>query len=284
VVSSDFHLAIGGKVGDKITMTLTQKGGYKEKYELLKSTYPVEHRADETAEQYANFRMINTTGIGSGNIYRSSNPLNCTKNQGRYRVADSLACVVGIKTEIDLADTQSGIDNCLATDGYASTYCPQLYHAGNTMACGLSADIFGDNFKSKMGEMVKFMIAHRPPYLIHCNEGKDRCGFVSMLIEAFMGADVAELRSDYMETMYNFYRTENGSKSYDLRQSLSIDRMIWVLCHEEVLENLDTTDWNKIDVTTIGREELREAAKNYFKSGDASDEELEQLRTVLSSN
>ncbi len=149
------------------------------------------------------------------------------------------------------------------------------------MACGLSANIFSDVFKAKMGEMVKFMIARRPPYLIHCNEGKDRCGFVAMLLEAFMGGDVAELRNDYMVTMYNFYRTEKGSDSYFMRQSLAIDRMIWVLCHEETLDDLDTTDWDRIDVTTLGRDDLRLAATNYFKAGGASDEELDQLRQIL---
>lgn len=284
LLNADFHLFVGGKVGDKVTMTLTEKGGYKEKYELLKSTYPVERRADETAEQYANFRMIATTGMGAGIIYRSSNPLNCAKNEGRYRVADSLAREKGINTEIDLSDTPAAIEKYIATDGYASTYCPQLYKDGNTMACGLSANVFGEVFKAKMAEMVRFMIARRPPYLIHCNEGKDRCGFVAMLLEAFMGADVTELRDDYMETMYNFYRVGKGSESYRMRQSLAIDRMIWVMCHEEVLDDLKATDWSKADVSTIGRDDLSEAARKYFKDGGVSDEELEQLRAILSSN
>ena len=282
LLNSDFHLTIGGTIGDKVIVTLTEKGGYKETYDLLKSTYPVERREDETAEQYANFRMIATTGIGNAVLYRGSNPLNSTKNPGRYSVADSLACAVGINTEIDLADTPSGIDLCLSSDGYFSTYCPQLYRNGNTMACGLTANIFSDGFKAKMGDMVKFMTARRPPYLLHCNEGKDRCGFVAMLLEAFMGGDVEELRSDYMITMYNFYRTEKGSDSYLMRQSIAIDRMIWVLCHEETLDSLDTTDWDTIDVTTLGRDDLRQAATNYFKAGGASDEDLEQLRQILS--
>ncbi len=286
LLNADFHLFIGGKVGDKVTITLAEKGGYKEKYELLKSTYPVERRQGETAEQYANFRMVSTAGMGDGVLYRSSNPINCAKNEGRYRVADSLAREVGINTEIDLADTQAAIEKYIATEGYASTYCPQLYKAGNTLACGLSANVFGEVFKTKMGEMARFMLARRPPYLIHCNEGKDRCGFVAMLLEAFMGADVSELRDDYMVTMYNFYRVEKGSESYLTRQSLAIDRMIWVMCHEEVLDgdNLKEVDWNKVDVTTIGQEELREAAWKYFKECGLSDGECERLRAVLSSN
>ncbi len=284
LLNADFHLFIGGKVGDKVTITLAKKGGYKEKYELLKSTYPVERRPGETAWQYANFRMVSTTGMGPGVLYRSSNPLNCAKNEGRYLVADSLAREVGINTEIDLADTQSAIEKYMATEGYASTYCPQLYKDGNTLACGLSANVFGDVFKGKMAEMAMFMLAHRPPYLIHCNEGKDRCGFVAMLLEAFMGANVSELRDDYMETMINFYRVSPASESYLMRQSMAIDRMIWVMCHEDALDDLKTVDWDKIDVTAIGQEALREAAWKYFREAGLSDAECGRLRTALSSN
>ncbi len=282
LLGGDFHAYLGGKEGDKVTITLTQKGGYKELYELLKSTYPVERRPGETAEQYANFRMITTTGMGAGILYRSSNPLNCAKNEGRYSVVDSLARETGIQAEIDLADTPEAIEKYMGTANYASTYCPQLFKEGNTIACGLSANCFGDGFKAKMGEVVKFMIARKAPFLIHCNEGKDRCGFVSMLFEAFMGADVSELRNDYMETMLNFYHIEKGGKSYQLREEMSIDRMIWLLCHEDALQDFKNIDWEKIDVTSIGKEELQEAAQKYFKECGVSDEACKQLRAILS--
>ena len=57
--------------------------------------------------------------------------------------------------------------------------------------------------------------------------------------------------------------------------------MIWALCHEDIISNLQAVDWSKADVTTLSKEELREAAKRYFKGGGVSDEELEQLRTRL---
>ena len=281
MLNADFHLFVGGDPGDKVTITMTQKGGYKEKYDLLKSTFPAEMRPGETPEQYANFRVVSTTGMGKNILYRSSNPINCRDNRGRYRVVDSLASVAGIKTEIDLADTKDAIEGYMKTDGYASTYCPQLYKNGSTMACGLSLNIFGEAFQKTIGDMVKFMIVNPQPYLIHCNEGKDRCGFVTMLLEAFMGADIAELRSDYMQTMINFYHIEKDGESYMLRQKISIDRMIWALCHEDIISNLQAVDWSKADITTISKEELREAAKRYFKGGGVSDEKLEQLRTLL---
>lgn len=293
MLNGDFHYYIGGEVGDSITMTLAEKGGYKETYELMKSVYPEQRRDNETAEQYANFRMITTSNIAPGVIYRSSNPLNCVNNPSRYLVADSLAQAVGIKTEVDLADTPEKVRAYMASDGYASTYCPQLFNAGNTIACGMSANTFCDDFKSRMGAAAKFMIAHEPPYMIHCNEGKDRCGFVTMLLEALAGASVDELRRDYMVTMLNFYQIPDGGKSYQLRQTLAIDRMIWLLCNESALENYKAIDWDNIDVsnidwtslgfykTNLQSPNLQASAKKYLKECGLTDDECETLRAIL---
>ena len=141
------------------------------------------------------------------------------------------------------------------------------------------------------------MLEHEPPYLLHCNEGKDRCGFVSMLFEALAGASVDELRADYMTTMINFYKIDAGSESYEKRRSLSIDRMIWLMCNEEALENYKEIDWDNTDVSNIDWEglgmyrtnnylqgpTLKASAKKYLMECGLSDEECEALRTRLTS-
>ncbi len=296
MLNGDFHYYIGGNVGDPVTMKLAVKGGYKDTYELMKSVYSVERQDGETAEEYANFRMVTTTGIKPGVLYRSSNPLNCVKNPGRYSVVDSLAQVVGIATEIDIADTDEQVETYMQTQGYASTYCPALFRNGKTKCCGMMANSFCDDFRTRLAGAVRFMIANNPPYLIHCNEGKDRCGFVSMVFEALAGASVDELRRDYMITMINFYKIEDGGESYNLRQQYSIDRMIWLLCNESALENYKQIDWDNIDVSSIDWQglgfytqkphtlqgpTLQSAVRSYLKEGGLTDHEVDQLYTIL---
>lgn len=280
MLNGDFHYYVGGNIGDTVVFTLSKKNGYKKTYDLMKSIYPTEQRANETAEQYANFRMVTTTGIAPGVLYRSSNPLNCAKNPGRYKVVDSLARTVGIKTEIDLADTPDNVNQYISTDGYASTYCPQLFKEGRTIACGMMANTFNDDFKQRLGKAIKFMIANEPPYLIHCNEGKDRCGFVSMVLEAFAGASIEELQRDYMVTMLNFYQIPDGGESYKLRQTLSINRMIWLLCNEDALNNYTAIKWDKIDLKAL-EPTLQKSVKEYFKSCGLTDEECTALHKIL---
>ncbi len=296
MLNGDFHYYIGGEVGQTVTMTLAGKGGYKETYELMKSVYATDRAPGEGAAEYANFRMVTTAGIAPGVLYRSSNPINCVKNAGRYRVADSLAAAVGINTEIDLADTPQDVEKYIAGEGYESTYCPRLYRDGRTIACGMMANSFCDDFKQRLGQAAKFMLAGEPPYLIHCNEGKDRCGFVTMVLEALCGADIEEIRRDYMVTMLNFYKIEDGGASYFMRQSLSIDRMVWLMCHEDALDNYKAIDWDNIDVSNIDWQglgfytadktlqgaNLQASARNYLMECGLTAEECDALRSRLS--
>ncbi len=280
LLGGDFHAYIGGNVGDKCTMTVQKKEGYKMTYLLMKSIYSIERLPRETATEYANFRMVTTSNIADGVLYRSSNPLNCVNNPGRYSVVDSLAEAVGIKTEIDLADTPEQVEAYMQTEGYASTYCPQLFKEGNTMACGMMANTFCDDFKERMAKAVRFMIAHQPPYLIHCNEGKDRCGFVSMLLEALAGASLDELREDYMTTMINFYKISYKDESYNMRQKLSIDRMIWLLDNEDALKDYTKIDWEE-SLLQLPSIDLQSAARKYLMSCGLSMTEISQLRDKL---
>lgn len=295
MLNGDFHAYIGGNVGDVCTMTVSEKQGYAETYELMRSVYGEERQAGETAEEYANFRMVTTTNIAPRVLYRSSNPLNCVKNPSRYAVADSLARSVGIRTEIDLADTDAQVETYMARDGYASTYCPELFRTGNTIACGMMANSFCDDFKERMGRAARFIIAHEPPYLIHCNEGKDRCGFVCMVLEALAGASVEELRYDYMTTMINFYKIQRDDASYVQRQAYSIDRMVWLMCHEDALQNYDKIKWDEVDVSnidwtglgfytkTLQGANLEAAARGYLKECGLTDAEVDALKAKLTS-
>ena len=102
-----------------------------------------------------------------------------------------------------------------------------------------------------------------------------------MILEALAGANVNELRNDYMVTMKNFYKTETGSKEYNLRQEIAIDRLIWLLCNEEALEDYKNIDWNNINVDNISTTELQAAAKKYVKECGLSDEECNSLTAIL---
>jgi protein tyrosine/serine phosphatase len=55
-------------------------------------------------------------------------------------------------------------------------------------------------FQRKLRKGFLFMIKHKGPYLIHCSAGRDRTGFVIMVLEALMGATLDEITEDYIRT------------------------------------------------------------------------------------
>lgn len=256
----NFQNNIGGKVGDPIVVTLSKKGGYKDLYKIMHSVYDTDRNKYGTDAQFANFREVTTSGMAKGVLYRSSNPINLKNNSVRYVYADQLARMAGIQTEIDLSDTDAKIEEYMMYDGFSATYCPELYRTGNMVCLALDASVFSETFKTKLRRGLLFMVDHSAPYLVHCNEGKDRCGFVSLLLEALAGASYTEVADDYMVTMSNFYLIKKGSVEYDMRRKLSVDRMVWLLANYKSIRDGEVIDWNNVDPASV---DLQKAAHEY---------------------
>ena len=183
----------------QITITLKEKGGYREQW-LIRQLVRTNERADYSHlsdESFANFRSINTTGMGENKLYRSSSPIN--PDLGRSTYADKAAEAAGIMTVVNLADNSNTYEG--AESSYYST-CRVVY-------VNLGTDFLSESTLSGLAEGMRFIINNDGPYLIHCNEGKDRAGFVSALLEGLMGASLNEIIDDYMVTYYNYYSVED---------------------------------------------------------------------------
>ena len=189
----------------QITITMKEKGGYREQW-LIRQLVRSNERADYahlSDEAFANFRVIDTTGMGAGKLYRSASPINPALGRNTY--ADQAAQNAGIITVVNLADpsnTYEGTEN-----SYYST-CQVAY-------VNLGMDLLSEATLNGLAEGMRFIINNDGPYLIHCNEGKDRAGLVAALLECLMGATLDEVIDDYMETYCNYYGVEEGSEQYD---------------------------------------------------------------------
>ena len=189
----------------QITITLKEKGGYREEW-LIRQLVRTNERADYahlTDEEFANFRVISTTGMGEGVLYRSSSPINPALGRNTY--ADKAAQDAGVKTIVNLADPSN------TYEGSESLY----YNSCQVIYLNLGMNFNSELNLNGVAEGMRFIINNDGPYLIHCNEGKDRAGFVSALLECLMGATLDEVIDDYMTTYYNYYGIEKGTEKYD---------------------------------------------------------------------
>lgn len=156
--------------------------------------------------EFANFRMVKTSGIGAGKLYRSSSPVSTWGN--RNIIADNAARKAGVKTFINLADSASSVKE---HKGFAGSY----YSSQNIIALNLGMKYQSKNFRDNLARGIKLMSKSESPFLIHCSLGKDRAGFVCALIECLMGAKLDEIVSDYLVSFYNYFGVLPSTKEYD---------------------------------------------------------------------
>ena len=238
----------------EITITMKEKGGYLEEW-LIRQLVRTNERSDYahlTDEEFANFRVINTTGMGAGVLYRSSSPINPI--HGRNLYADEAAKNAGIMTVVNFADSSN------THEGTENLY----YNSCQVVYLNLGTDFIFD--ASLVAEGMRFIINNDGPYLIHCNEGKDRAGFVSALLECLMGASLDEVIEDYMITYYNYYGVEKGTKKYD------------VVVNNNFIKVLNTT----FKVEDIYKADLVAEAEEYLmEDGGLTADEVAALKAKL---
>ena len=189
----------------KVKIMLKQEDGYREQW-LIHQLVRTNERADYahlSDEAFANFRMVDTTGMGKNKLYRSSSPIH--PEIGRSTYADKAARDAGIITVVNLADASNTYES--PEDSYYRT-CQVVY-------LNLGMNFASEGSLESLARGMRFIIDGEAPYLLHCNEGKDRAGFVSALLECLMGATIDEIVEDYMETYINYYGVEKESEKYE---------------------------------------------------------------------
>ena len=248
-----------------VAISMAEKQGYAEEYAIHglysnrtneRGDYP-----DLSDEEYANFRAVETSGMGKGALYRSSSPINPVLN--RNEEADDALLKALVRTVMNMADKEESMKK-YADFGLTN------YAGCDVIALDMSMDYAEKENSRKLADGFRYLASHQGPYLIHCTEGKDRTGFAVAILECLMGADAEEVVSDYMVTFYNFYRIEPGTPQYEKIAAGNIESIL---------------------AKTYGipsfREEgtdLQACAESYLKNIGMSDEEIAALKDNLGKN
>ncbi|MBO5527156.1 MAG: tyrosine-protein phosphatase, partial [Erysipelotrichaceae bacterium] len=172
------------------TITLHEKGKYLPIQEASDIHYFDERERYDSDAMFANFRSMNLGKLKRDVIYRSASP--CDNQHNRAPYVDALIQKAGVKTILDLADNEVKIEKYIARDNFASPYFLSLYENDQVIPIALNMNYLSDDFGMKIVQGFNLMAEKEGPYLIHCTEGKDRTGFVAMLIEALAKASYEE--------------------------------------------------------------------------------------------
>ncbi len=193
-----------------ISLSMSEKQGYQNEYQLHQLGDSRSNNREDypnlSDTEFANFRAVDTTGMGKDTLFRSSSPVNPIYN--RNEMADQAMSDACVRTVFNMADSEDGMTSY---PDYGMTY----YSGCDITAQNMGVDYPSEDFSNQLAEGFRFFVTHEGPYLIHCNEGKDRTGFAAAILECLMGASLDEVIADYMVTFYNFYGIEPNSKQYD---------------------------------------------------------------------
>lgn len=252
-----------------VVVQMKEKGGYVDYLENLNSltfAYSVEAYPDLSIEEFANFRMVRTTGMGEGVMYRSSSPIDPSFH--RNAIADSLASVAGIKTFVNLADEKQYAEEY---KGFAESY----YAKQNVVYLNVEPAFANTPFKEGLVKGLRYMIEHDGPYLVHCTYGMDRTGFTIAVLEALMGATADEIKVDYATTHKNFYNVVDGiqvdltEKQVKLLQAI----IVRLMRNAYKTEGVDIPDFENADLAT--------ATEMYLLALGMEKSEIEALKARL---
>lgn len=249
-------------------ITLCEHGKYLNVQQARDIHYEDDRALFASDAVFANFRSVNVGQLRENILYRSASP--CDNQHNRAPYVDDLIEQAGIGFIMNLSDTDEKIQNYIGKDDFDSPYFLSLYESGRVIPLSLNMNFGSDAFKEKVVRGLSAVAENEGPYLVHCTEGKDRTGFVCILIEAFAGASYREIVDDYMVTFDNYYGiTESTDKvKYDtILESLFLPMLRSIVG--------DEPDFADEDIT------LTEYAEQYLRDAGMQDDQIAALRAKL---
>lgn len=241
----------------EFTVALKEKAGYLEQYTIrsmiytdLREDYPMLSDAE-----YANFRPVTVGQIGEGILFRSSSPVNPARNRSAY--ADAAAAEAGVTVFIDLTDSET---SALEYEGAENSYFATQKFA----AIAASMDFSAPENTQKLAEAFRFMIDNPGVYCVFCDEGRDRAGIVTAILESLMGASYDEITEDYMRSFINYYKISPSDAAYEMTINGTVNKSLAAIFG--------------VDPATA---DLQQAAENYLTSIGLTEAEIAGLKRNL---
>lgn len=272
----------------KCTITLVEQGGYEYEQNLVGGLTYSKNFEDYEAkngiskeEVFANFRAVRSDAIKENVLFRSASPFDNANNRAPY--VNELAKANGIDYVLNLADSQKKIDKYKEADVWSELdYSQMLLDNDQVCLMAMSAAYEGAAYQSALVKGLESALAHNATkILFHCTEGKDRTGFVGVVLESLCGATYEEMRYDYMVTYDNYYGlTEASDKTaYDYIVELKFNDMINYLLTFDT--SLEAQGDGTYDLASVTPENYAAAARNLLTKAGMSEDNLQALTALL---
>ena len=252
-VETDGYISIGcvgklitAEVGSEVTITHT---GTSDRYRLTPNYNEgsTDSRADYASdEEFANFYMVTGGDMKDGVLYRSFSPLYAPNKQTRSTYVNQLAEEAGIQYEIALSYSDSAVKTATQT---LEGYCIDLCKEGKYVAPSMGYLYFQQKDKTQM--VLQSIIDNEGAYLVHCNVGRDRTGFVILLLQALCHCTPEEMKECEAKAFCNLCHIDVGTVEYSTVVDCTYDRNMYLIANPDRIPDIFEIDWNTIDVSSV---------------------------------
>lgn len=229
---------------DTAKIKLRERGKYIDIQNVFNLKYSNDRKDYTSDEEFSNFRNIKLGSIKENILYRGASPINNIKNKAKC--VDELIEKVGIKYIVDLADNKSDIEKFLNKSDFDSQYFKKLYDESKVALIKNNMNYKSKEFAEKIVKAMISMSKNEGPYYVYCEEGKDRTGFLCMIIEGLAGATYEEIVKDYMITYDNYYGVSEkvDKERYDIiANNYIVDMLRYIADRDNPMnKNIDLKD------------------------------------------
>lgn len=226
--------------------------------------------ANLSDEEFANFRVVNTTGMRENILYRTSSPINPALGRNTY--ADAAMKKAGVTVAVNIAE--SLLDE-RDYEGYKDTY---YYKSTSHAAYDLGTSYSSDTFKAKLVLALTHIANKEGVYAITCSDGYERTGVVVALLECLMGASYDEVVDDYMTSAYNYYGITPEDARYEELLKQGLIQPLCTILGVSDLANADLAAKTETYLDDIGLSESNLADLKYHLG--TSEGEIESVALI----
>ena len=250
-------------VGQTVTIDLVTKAGFLDDLKVWNIGSLSSERTDFpdlTDEEFANYRMVTTTGMKKGILYRTSSPINPMIN--RNKIVDAANRRAGVTTIINLSESPESAEK---REGYKDSY----YATVNHIEVNMDTNFGEEEFNKKLVQGLRFMLEKPGIYEVNCIFGKDRTGFMIAVLECLAGASYDEVVDDYAFTYIHYYP--------DYTNYTPIEKRNLAIAEGNLIAQMEYA----YGVSDLKNQNLKEATMDYLRKAGMTDDEIVKLIDLL---